>query len=239
MTESGQGIPVVMYHTVGRKIPDWKWSFLTVPADVFEDHLRWLVRKGYRTVDLDELYQHVKGEHILPERSVVLTFDDGYLDNWTYVAPLLRKYSCKGTVFVNPDFVDPTETMRSTLDDVWAGKLKEKDLPVRGFMSWQELRTLADHGPLRVEAHAMTHTWYPSGPEIVDFHHPDDGYFWLDWNAFPEQKPFYLVEPEKTAVPFGVPVYEHQKSLAVTRYFPDLDEEEALVDFVRQQGGKA
>lgn len=239
MTGNGHGIPVVMYHTVGRVMADWQWSFLTVPAAIFEDHLRWLVRKGYRTVDLDELYKHVTGEHVLPRRSVALTFDDGYLDNWTYVAPLLRKYGCKGTVFVNPDFVDPTESIRPTLDDVWAGKMKEQDLPVRGFMSWPELRALGDQAALKVEAHAMTHTWYPTGPQIVDFHHPDDGHYWLDWNSHPEHKPFYLLEPKKSAVPFGSPVYEHQKSLAATRYYPDQQEQEALVDFVSQQGGES
>jgi hypothetical protein len=239
MSDNRLGIAVVMYHTVGRKMPDWKWSFLTVPADIFEDHLRWLVQEGYTTVGLNDLYRHVAGELVLPCRSVVLTFDDGYLDNWTYVAPLLRKYGCMGTVFVNPDFVDPEEAVRPTLDDVWAGKCREEDLPVRGFMSWPELLTLADHGPLKVEAHAMSHTWYPTSHEIVDFHHPDDDYYWLDWNAFPEQKPFYLREPQKSAVLFGTPVYEHQKSLAATRYFPDPDEEKGLVDFVARHGGEA
>lgn len=238
MKGNRQAIPVVMYHTVGRVILDWKWSFLTVPANIFEDHLRWLVKAGYRTVDLDELYRHVAGVEPLPARSVVLTFDDGYLDNWVYVAPLLRKYGCKGTVFVNPDFVDPEETVRPTLEDVWAGKIEEGALAVRGFMSWPELRYLVKHGPLQVEAHAMTHTWYPSGPEIVDFHHPDDGYYWLDWNDFPEAKPFYLVEPQKSAISWGTPIYEHQKSLAVKRYFPDPIERKILGDFVQQQGGE-
>lgn len=238
MEKNTPGIPVVMYHTVGRIMPDWKWSFLTVPARIFEDHLLWLVRAGYRTVNLDELHSHVSGEQLLPARSVVLTFDDGYLDNWTYVAPLLRRYGCKGTVFVNPDFVDPMDTVRPTLEEVWAGKIKEEELEVRGFMSWPELQRLAGNGPLRIEAHAMTHTWYPTGPEIVDFHHPDDGYYWLDWNAFPEKKSYYLLDPQKTEVPFGAPVYEHQKSLAATRYFPDPGEEMALIDFMREQGGE-
>lgn len=238
MKGNNLAIPVIMYHTVGRIIPDWKWSFLTVSAKVFEDHLRWLVKTGYQTVDLDELYRHVAGEQLLPPRSVVLTFDDGYLDNWTYVAPLLRKYGCKGTVFVNPDFVDPRETLRPTLEDVWAGKASEDKLPIRGFMSWPELRYLTEHGPLCIEAHAMTHTWYPTGPKIVDFHHPDDGYYWLNWNSFPETKPFYLKVPQKSAILLGTPIYEHQKSLAARKYFPDPAEEKVLSDFVRGQGGR-
>ena len=239
MKDNRSAIPVIMYHTVGRVMPDWKWSFLTVPAKIFEDHLRWLIKAGYQTVDLEQLSRHVSGEQILPSKSVVLTFDDGYLDNWTYVAPLLRKYGCKGTVFVNPDFVDTNETIRPTLEDVWSGEMIEDDLMVRGFMSWGELRHLAEHGPLSIEAHAMTHTWYPTGPEIVDFHHPDDGIFWLDWNAFPEKKPFYLLDPQKTEIPWGAPIYENQKSLAARRYFPDPLEEKYLCEFVAKNGGEA
>ncbi|MFZ1936721.1 MAG: polysaccharide deacetylase family protein [Thermoguttaceae bacterium] len=230
-------IPVVMYHTIGRVMPDWRWSFLTVPGTVFEDHLKWLVRAGYRTADLEELHCHVAGQRLLPQRSVVLTFDDGYLDNWTYAAPLLRKYGCVGTVFVNPEFVDPRDIVRPSLDDVWERKTSEEALEVRGFMSWPELRLLAANGPLRVESHAMTHTWYPVGPQIVDFHHPGDGHFWLDWNALPERKPFYLTQPTATQIPFGTPIYEHQKSLAATKFFPNPCEAQVLADFVEEEGG--
>ncbi len=44
---SGPGaLPVLMYHSVGRLIPEWRWSELTVPAAVFEDHLKWLKKRG-------------------------------------------------------------------------------------------------------------------------------------------------------------------------------------------------
>ncbi len=237
MASDGTAIPVVMYHTVGRSIPDWNWSFLTVPYEIFTDHLKWLVKSGYKTVDLDELSAHVTGEKILPKRSVVLTFDDGYLDSWTHVAPLLSRYGLKGTVFVNPEFVDPRNITRPSLEDVWEGKCRESELEVRGFMSWPELRQLAEKGPLSIQSHAMSHTWYPTGDTIIDFHHPEDGYYWLDWNSQPRQKPFYLLDPQKTLVPLGAPVYEHGKSLAVTRFFPDPEEAGQLVGFVKERGG--
>ena len=47
----------------------------------------------------------LKGKNI-PEKSIVLTFDDGYADIWIYAYPLLKKYGMCGTVFINPDFVD-------------------------------------------------------------------------------------------------------------------------------------
>jgi len=157
---TGPAIPVLMYHSVGRVLRDWAWPELTVPWRVFESHLRALRRAGYRTADLYEFHAHTTGEEILPEKSVVLTFDDGYVDNWTYVAPLLKRYGFKGTVLVTPEFVDQAEELRPTLDDVWEGRLNEEALDVNGFMSWAELRHVAESGVLSVQCHAMTHTWY-------------------------------------------------------------------------------
>lgn len=236
MEKMSSAIPVVMYHTVGRSIPEWEWSFLTVPYKIFESHLQWLVKAGYKTVDLYELHAHVSGKMKLPRRSVVLTFDDGYLDNWGYVAPLLSKYGLKGTVFVNPEFVDPRDIIRPTIKDVWSGEIHENDVPVRGFMSWPELKLLADSGPLSIQSHAMSHTWYPTGNKIVDFHHPDDGIYWLDWNDHPEKKPFYLENLNKSNVAYGTPIYEHGKSLAVRRFFPSSKEVLKLADYVERNG---
>lgn len=237
MKDNRTSVPVIMYHSVGKSIPEWKWSFLTVPAKVFEDHLRWLARAGYRTVDLQELYDHVSCRQALPPRSVVLTFDDGYVDNWTYVAPLLSRYGFKGTVYVNPEFIDPRNTIRPTLEDVWAGRVAERDLEVRGFMSWPELKRVNEAGTLSVQSHGMSHTWYAISPEVVDFHHPGDGYYWMDWNAEPERKPFYLLYPNSTKVPFGVPIYKHAKSLEAVRFFTETREGERLASFVQRNGG--
>ena len=235
---TGASIPVLMYHSVGRLIPDWHWSILTVPAITFEDHLRALSRARYRSADLSRLHEHVSGGEPLPDRTVVLTFDDGYLDNWTYASPLLEKYGFMGIVCVNPDFVDPREIVRPTLADVWAGRAREGNLEVRGFMSWPEMRLATKRGVLSIQSHAMTHTWYAVGPEVVDFHHPGDGHYWLDWNAFPEEKPFYLRDPRASRVPWGTPVYSYAKSLEATRYFPDEREGAHCAAFVAERGGE-
>jgi peptidoglycan/xylan/chitin deacetylase (PgdA/CDA1 family) len=228
-------VPVLMYHSVGVVMDDWRWSDLTVPYQVFEDHLKWLAKKGYRTVDFDDLRAHVAGEKPLDGRSIVLTFDDGYLDNWTYALPLLKKYGFSGTVLVTPEFVDPRDVTRPTLADAGPGA---ETPPYRGFMSWPELESAVKTGALTVQCHAMTHTWYPVGDEVVDFHHPGDPYYWLDWNAHPELKPFYLEDPLESRVPFGTPVYKHDQSLAATRYLPDPREAEHIASWVGANGGR-
>jgi len=231
-------IPVIMYHSVGRTMANWKWSFLTVPWRTFEDHLKQLKRSGYRSVTLEQLHAHMSGQALLPERSVVLTFDDGFLDNWAFAAPLLRRYGFSATVFVNPEFVDPRDIVRPCLDDVWNSKATYQELEYHGFMSWPELKRISEDGTFSVQSHLMTHTWYPVNDTVVDFHHPQDDYYWLEWNTAPEMKPFYLQEETTASVAFGAPVYEHKKSLAATRYFPDHAETEHLADYVAQSGGR-
>jgi peptidoglycan/xylan/chitin deacetylase (PgdA/CDA1 family) len=235
--ERTSAIPVVMYHSVGRVIDDWHWSFLTTPWKVFEDHLRWLAKSGYKTVSLDDLIAHQTGERKLGKRSVVLTFDDGYIDNWTYVAPLLKKYSFCGTIFVNPEFVDPRGVIRPVLGEKFKGmKMTDDTVENRGFMSWSELKLSEEQGVFDVQSHAMSHTWYEISDKIVDFHRPGDGYYWLDWNQFPAKKPFYLQQPQLSDVPWGIPVYEHGKSLQVKRFFPDRREIEQLAEMVKNNG---
>lgn len=232
-------VAVLMYHSVGRVLDDWAWHNLTTPAETFEDHLRWLKREGYRTCTFAEFDAHTRGVAELPPRSVALTFDDGYLDNWTYAAPLLEKYGFTGTIVVTPEFVDPRNVVRPTMRDVWSGAHAETDIDVRAFMSWEELRRAAEKGWLDVQCHAMTHTWYPVSDEVVAFHHPGDHLYWLDWNAFPEQKPFYLEHLSESRVPWGTPVYAHEKSLEAVRFFPDPRETEHTIGIVSDASDRA
>lgn len=225
-----------MYHSVGRILADWAWSELTTPAAIFEDHLNALASAGYRTVTLREWSDHVSGRKPITGRSVVLTFDDGYLDNWSYVIPMLERHGFHGVVLATVDFVDPAPGLRPTLRDVWAGRMRDDELDVRAFMSWDELRAGSESGVLDVQSHAVTHTWYPTGDEVVDFHHPGDSHYWLDWNAAPERKPFYLKELSTSRVAYGTPVYRHGKSLACRRFFPPPGEAEHCASFAARMG---
>ncbi len=232
-------VPVLMYHSVGIPNPKWIWNFLTIPLKIFEDHLRVLKRKTFDTIDLLQSYDYVSHGNSIPPNSIVLTFDDGYLDNWVYAYPLLKKYGLKGTIFVNPEFVDPTQEYRPNLEDVWFGSAREQDLTSHGFLSWREMRDMEKSGVIDIQSHGMTHTWYFTGPEIIDFRHPGDPYVWMNWDKDISRKHKYLTENQNDLIELGAPVYKHEKSLAARRYYPDRSLDETVIDCVKNNGGRA
>lgn len=220
----------LMLHSVGTPAAGWNWSFLTVPWPIFDGMLRWLRRMGYSGVTLAEYIEVCRKNRLRQERVVSLTFDDGYLDNWVCASVLLEKYNFRGTVFVSGDFIDPSAEPRPR----WNGESGSPLPEAKGFLNAGELKRLDASGVLDVQAHAMTHTWYPCGPAIVDFRHPGDRYHWMDWNNAPEDKWRALQPPENPSV-WGEPVYEHRKALQGPRFFPNPTVAAALREYV---GGK-
>jgi peptidoglycan/xylan/chitin deacetylase (PgdA/CDA1 family) len=228
-----------MFHSIGIWTENWIWKSMSESLEVFESLLERLRREGYRTVGLSELYEHMSGRRALPGNSIVLTFDDGYLDNWVVVAPLLRKHGMKGVVYVSPEFVQDGDVVRPCLEDVWAGRVNQPDLEMIGFMNWAELKTLDDEQVLDVQCHGLTHTWYFSEPVVTDIHRPGDvfTYPWLSWNARPERKPYYLNEPQQEFVAWGHPVFAHEKALITKRFFPDASCVDEITQYVDDHGG--
>jgi len=199
--------------------------------------MRALVGSGFTAISLQELYRHMKYGSALPPKPVLLTFDDGYLDNWVYVFPMLKKYGLKGTVFINTDFVDPIDKVRPNLDDVAVGRVAASTLESTGFLSWAEMSAMEASGVIDIQSHAMTHTWYFSDDRVVDFHHPNDSYPWLAWNARPKRKYLWLNEDQSSFVLFGTPIYAYGKSLSTRRYFPDSRLTDYMVEQATIRGG--
>lgn len=230
-------VTVLMYHTVGVTNPKWIWEYLTIDYHLFDQQMKYLKKKGCNTISLSELYAYMDKGQPIPQNSFVLTFDDGYLDNWVAVSPILKKYGFRGTVYVNPEFVEPGEKIRPTLNELWKGDVTEDEMEWDGFLSWAEMRELEKEGVLEIQSHAMTHTWYFSSNKIIDFEHPGDEYIWMKWNREPDQKYSYLNRDLERDEFFGTPVYEHGKSLAVRRYFPEQGVEKTVREYVNNNGG--
>lgn len=89
----GQELLILMYHGI---LPDNSRGLgdYVISVSEFEDDLRWLDENGYRSVTLREVIDHVKTGAAIPEKPVMITFDDGYYNNYLYAYPLLQTYSC-------------------------------------------------------------------------------------------------------------------------------------------------
>ena len=231
-------VPAVMFHSVGLEKADWIYRHLSGPVDLFEEMIAMLARKGFRFVFWEELFAHMAGTKKMAGPAIMLTFDDGYLDNWVYAYPVLKKHGARGTIFVNPEFVDPSTEPRPNLDDVTKGRVCRDALEPKGFLNWAEMRAMEQEGIMDIQSHAMTHTWYFSGPKALDFHRPGLArYPWMAWNARPERKHAYMREDQSGFVPAGTPVCEHQKALVCRRYHPPEQVAEALASHVERSGG--
>lgn len=97
------GLCVLAYHGVvsdEEKQTDYKDDIYTLSVSQFEKHMKYLYDNGFTTYSMDEVNSYINGEIQIPQKAVVLTFDDGYKNFNNVVKPILEKYDFKGTCFV-------------------------------------------------------------------------------------------------------------------------------------------
>jgi len=103
-------VKVLCYHKISDAADP-----LSVTPEVFESQLLALQEYGYNVISLAEFHQFMTKQNIvLPPKPVLLTFDDGYEDNYTNAYPLLKKYNMSGTFFVITKLVNQPGRMTST-----------------------------------------------------------------------------------------------------------------------------
>lgn len=89
-------LPIIMYHSF---LKDEKMQGdYTVSPELFEADLKYITANGYTTVTVNDLIAYVYEEKDLPDKCIMLTFDDGYYNNYYYAYPLLKKYNCKAVI---------------------------------------------------------------------------------------------------------------------------------------------
>lgn len=112
-------VPILMYHYISEPpaYADVYRIDLSVSPALFREHLAYLRDAGYMSIRLEDLYAALQTGAALPQKPVVLTFDDGYEDNYTNAYPLLREIGFTGTFFVmtsgpdggSPDYMTPAQ----------------------------------------------------------------------------------------------------------------------------------
>ena len=125
-----QIVPILTYHNLAEQAK----GRLVLAASSFREQMRYLKTNGYRVVSLADFVEFTHLNRQLPQRAVVLTFDDGYHSFKDYAYPVLKELGLTATLFVYTDWVS-------------AG---------RGALSWNDLRELSAEG-FDIQAHTKTH----------------------------------------------------------------------------------
>jgi peptidoglycan/xylan/chitin deacetylase (PgdA/CDA1 family) len=143
-------IPVLMYHEVTPL--DAKASRFALPLSAFEEQLRWLAQAGYETISAVEWANAIRAGRPAPEKSVLITFDDAYVDFAEHAWPALRRNGFWATLYAPAGCIGK--------EPGWRGAQKGQRI-----MDARTLRTLADDG-CEIGSHAMTHRHLTNiGPE--------------------------------------------------------------------------
>ncbi len=139
-------VPVLMYHHIDEVGND----STAITPELFEAQMKALRDAGYESVTPDDLIAYVRRGEPLPEKPVVITFDDGYLSNYEYAWPILERYGFRATIFVIGSTVGCTEHYKDT------------DFPITPHFSWAQAAEMVSSGVISVQSHTFDmHQWAP------------------------------------------------------------------------------
>ncbi|PPB63715.1 polysaccharide deacetylase family protein [Campylobacter hyointestinalis] len=144
---------VLMYHMISEHLPKNRSKFnrLRVKPKEFEKQLIWLKKNGFTSFTLNELSKLEK----IPSKSVVITFDDGYEDNFTNAFRLLKKYNMKATIFIvlnrfNADWATDKDLNQSSYE-----------LNKERMLSDEQVKTMLQSGLIEIGSHTLNHANLP------------------------------------------------------------------------------
>ena len=130
-------VPIIMYHQVthtDHPQPNW------VSPENFEWQMAYLKDHGYDVIPLDDLVMSARAGKVLPRKSVVITFDDGYENNYTHAFKILKKYGFPATIFVPSDKVN-----------------------TKGRLTWDQMKEMIASG-IDIGSHTQTEAYLPDLP---------------------------------------------------------------------------
>ena len=145
LMHSSPGVPVLNYHQVEQK----NGNPLTLWPDQFEAQMAYLAEEGYTPITIDEMMDALEHGTPLPEKPVIITFDDGYADNYEYAYPILKKYGFKATIFLIYDFTNAYPN----------------------YLTWEQIDEMKQSGLIRFESHTMTHANLAELDSADELHH--------------------------------------------------------------------
>ncbi len=144
INKDGIPVPIIMYHSILKKSPELG-KYVITPTE-FENDLIYLKSHGYSTINMTDLINYVHNDSELPPKPVIITFDDGNLNNYIYGKPLLEKYEMKAVISIVGKY---SEQFSST----YASTSIPTNNPDYAYASWEQIKEMSDSGYFEIQNH--------------------------------------------------------------------------------------
>ena len=139
-------VPVLLYHHIDQEGND----DIVISESLFREHMAALAEAGYTTLFPDDLAAYVETGAPLPEKPILITFDDGYLSNYEYAWPILEEYGLTATIFAIGSTAGDTEHYKDT------------EYPITPHFSWEQGAEMVASGTISIQSHTYDmHQWAP------------------------------------------------------------------------------
>ena len=180
----------LMYHSV-----DNEKGKGGIFVNEFEEHIKWI--KDKKTFKMEELKNL---NYTLPKNSILITFDDGYKNNYTLAFPILKKYNMKATIFLNTKFIGKDEF----------------------YLNWDEIKEMYESGLVDFQLHTHSHQLTIKDISVLDFYNEESSpYFKREsYNLFFEGN--YNEKKDKEKL-YGLPVFKLRSKISIAGYKPKKD----------------
>ena len=132
-------VPILMYHNLNDNYAIENANIEMTPAE-FEEQMKALLEAGYIPITLYQYVDWENGKTELPDKPVIITFDDGYLNNYTHAFPIVKKYNIPITIFVITQYMG----MRSGV--------------TYPHFTWEQAKEMQDSGLVEIESHTCAHS---------------------------------------------------------------------------------
>lgn len=130
LINDNRGVPVLYYHSV-RESAD---NEVTITPEMLREELKYIKDEGYNTLTMKQLKEYILNNSPIPEKSILITFDDGYMDNYYSAFPILKEFNMTATIFC----------IASELDGSY-------------YLSKEAIKEMSDYG-IDIESHTVTHS---------------------------------------------------------------------------------
>jgi peptidoglycan/xylan/chitin deacetylase (PgdA/CDA1 family) len=133
-------LPILMYHEIQKNLIEEASTIISYKK--FKEDMLWLKNNGYNTVFFKDVINYIKGKEALPDKPILITFDDGYLSNYEYAYPLLKELNMKATIFIIGWSVD-------------SNTHKYNITPFYPHFNWKQAKEMYDSGYIDIQSHTF------------------------------------------------------------------------------------